>query len=65
MASSNGKAKPAAQIVEDGFKQKEGGSFEVGAVTVQPRGNRVDIVPTQPIEPSPIVEVATDGSTHP
>lgn len=65
MATETPKAKPLARQVEDGLKQKEGGQFDVGAVTIQPRGNRVDIVPTVPIEPASEVEVKTDGSDLP
>lgn len=65
MASETVKVKPLGRQVEDGFKAKDGGSFQAGAVTIQPRGNRVDIIPTEPIEPQPLNEVATDGSATP
>lgn len=65
MAAETVKEKSIGRIVADGMKAKEGGSFEVGTVTIQPRGNRVDIVPTVPIEPASEVEVKTDGSDLP
>jgi hypothetical protein len=65
MATETAKEKSLARIVAEGMKAKEGGSFEAGAVTIQPRGNRVDIVPTEPIEPQPMNEVATGGSDTP
>lgn len=65
MATDKVKVKPLGQVVEEGFKAKQRGSFEAGAVTIQQRGNRVDIVPTTPIEPAAEVEVKTDGSDLP